>query len=111
MPKQLGIYFRFVRINLEAFIWLMALLLLAFMDPNNTQSSLCLIHHIGIDQCPGCGLGHSISAAFHGQIAESFNRHPLGMAATVLLIIRIITVFYQSFKYQSPKNHPYGKNL
>ncbi|MDP3463835.1 MAG: DUF2752 domain-containing protein [Bacteroidales bacterium] len=111
MPKQLGIYFRFVRINLEAFIWLMALLLLAFMDPNNTQSSLCLIHHIGIDQCPGCGLGHSISAAFHGQIAESFNRHPLGMAAIVLLIIRIITVFYQSFKYQSPKNHPYGKNL
>jgi hypothetical protein len=92
--------FRFVKLNFEAFVWLIALILLAFMQPENTQATLCLLHHAGIESCPGCGLGHSISAAFHGQIVDSFRMHPLGIAAIVILLLRIVTIFYQYFKYQ-----------
>ncbi len=102
---------RFFRLNLEAIAWLTALLLLAFMQPDNTQASLCLLHHAGIDSCPGCGLGHSISAAFRGRFVASFAMHPLGMAAIALLSIRIVVVFYQNFKYQHFKTINHGKNL
>ncbi len=95
--------YHFMRSNIEAFTWLTALLLLAFMQPENTQSTLCLLHHAGIESCPGCGLGHSISAAFHGRFLQSFNMHPLGMAAILILTLRITTIFYQYFKYQSFK--------
>jgi hypothetical protein len=94
---------RFFRLNIEAFIWLSALLLLAFMKPDNTQASLCLLHHAGLDTCPGCGLGHSISAAFRGQFLDSFQMHPFGMGAILVLMHRISHVFYQNYKYQSFK--------
>jgi hypothetical protein len=103
--------YRFLRLNLEGFVWLTALILLALMDPASTQPSLCLMHHLGMDSCPGCGLGHSVSAAFHGDLYGSFSWHPLGMAAILILLLRSIQIFYQYFKYQNPKTHSYGKNL
>jgi hypothetical protein len=99
----LPITIRFIRLNFEAFIWITALLLLAFMQPDNTQASLCLLHHAGLESCPGCGLGHSISAAFRGQFLYSFQMHPLGMGAILVLMHRISIIFYQNYKYQSFK--------
>lgn len=97
---------RFLRINFEALFWLASLLLLALMLPDNTQASLCLLHHVGLDSCPGCGLGHSISAAFRGQIAASFAMHPLGIFAIVVLVLRIVSVFYSNYTlHQKLKNH------
>jgi hypothetical protein len=104
-------FWRFFRLNFEAFVWLTALLLLAFMQPDNTQATLCLLHHAGIDSCPGCGLGHSISAAFRGRFAASFGMHPLGMAAIVLLSLRIVVVFYQNYKFQSFNTINHDENL
>jgi hypothetical protein len=106
-----GSFFRFLRFNLEAFIWLTALILLAFMNPENTQQTLCLWHHTGFDSCPGCGLGHSISAAFHGKILESFNFHPFGLFAILILVLRIVRVFSQNFILISPKTNQYVKDL
>lgn len=102
---------RFFRLNLEGFVWITALFMLAFMDPANTQQSLCLLHIAGVESCPGCGLGHSVSAAFHGDLHGSFRQHPLGLAAIVLLFFRSIQVFYQNIKYQQLKNQTYDKNL
>jgi hypothetical protein len=101
--------FRFFRLNFEGFVWLTALILLALMNPASTQPSLCLLHHLGIDSCSGCGLGHSVSAAFHGNFYSSLKQHPLGIAAILLLLMRSIQVFYQNYKYQNPQS--YGKNL
>ncbi len=68
----------------------MALLLLAIMPPTDAHYSLCPLNAVGINFCPGCGLGHSISWLFHGNLTASFNSHPLGIFAVIVLISRII---------------------
>ncbi|MDR0968968.1 MAG: DUF2752 domain-containing protein [Lentimicrobiaceae bacterium] len=101
---------RFFRQNLEAFIWLTALLLLFFMPPDSTQQTLCAWHHLGIERCPGCGLGHAISAAFHGQFLHSFQLHLLGIPAIAILLWRSFFLFYKYFQYQV-KQKSYDKDL
>jgi hypothetical protein len=92
--------FHFLKSYFEAIVWVTALILLATMDPYSTQPSLCMFHNLGIESCPGCGLGHSVSAAFHGQFGQSFTLHPLGMITIVFLTGRIITVIIQNRNYQ-----------
>lgn len=78
------------RIDLEAFIWLMALLYLTFINPYEPKHlNLCLFSLAGIENCPGCGLGKSISLLFHGDFIASFQSHPLGIPAIILIIRRI----------------------
>jgi hypothetical protein len=101
----------FVKHNFEAFVWLLVLILLAFMAPDNSGPSLCVFHHLGIDSCPGCGLGHSISSALHGHFEESFRWHPLGIIAIVVLVLRIVNVFKSYYNYQKLKSELYDKNL
>jgi len=93
--------------NLEGFLWLMALVLLALMSPSLDAPSLCVFRQFGIESCPGCGLGHSISAAFRGQFARSFEFHPLGIFALLILSIRCFTVFKEYFIYQKQKSQYY----
>jgi hypothetical protein len=101
----------FLKSNLEAIIWLTALVLLGLMNPENSQPSLCLFHQFGIESCPGCGLGHAISLAFHGQFIASFHQHWFGLVAIAVLCTRIFTVFYQYFEYQKLKSNFHGENL
>ena len=51
---------------------------------------MCLFSLVGIDNCPGCGLGKSISMIFHGDFVGSFNAHPLGIPAILLIVKRNI---------------------
>lgn len=104
-------YFLFMRQNMEAFIWISALLMLAFMNPENTQATLCLWHHVGFDSCPGCGLGHSVSAAFHGRLGDSFSYHPFGIFAILVLLARCVTVFQQNKYLFTSKTKNHVKNL
>ncbi len=101
----------FVKHNFEAFVWLLALILLAFMVPDNSGPSLFVFHHLGIESCPGCGLGHSISSALHGDFEQSFRLHPLGIIAIVVLVLRIVNVFKSYYKYQKLKAELYDQNL
>ena len=75
--------------NLELFIWIAALLLLAFLNPDSNQVSLCPLKFLGFHYCPGCGLGRSIALLFRGRFAESFAMHPLGSFAMVMIGFRI----------------------
>lgn len=102
---------QFIRYNLEAIIWIAALISLAFMSPDNSGTSLCMFHRIGIDSCPGCGLGHSISSALHGDFKQSFQMHPLGILAIVILLFRILSVFRDQYKYQKLNTEAYDKDL
>jgi len=64
------------------------------MEPGaNTHFSLCLFRWAGFDFCPGCGLGHSITWFFHGEVERSLRAHPLGIFAIAILLMRIYTLF------------------
>jgi hypothetical protein len=76
----------------ELTFWVSALLLLALISPTDNHYSLCPLNAVGISFCPGCGLGHSISWLFHGNIEKSLVSHPLGIFAVAVLIHRIITL-------------------
>ena len=87
----------------EAIFWLTGLILLAFMSPHGTWS-ICPIHQLGWDICPGCGLGKSIQWLFRGELRLSLQAHPLGIFALVILSARILTLVKTSY-YAYGKNH------
>lgn len=87
----------FIRVNLEAFIWLAALISLIFHDPTSAHYTLCPFNNLGWEFCPGCGLGHSISFLFRGEIIKSLDAHPLGIFAVILLSYRIISIFRKNY--------------
>ena len=81
---------RFHKKYFELVFWAGALISLAVMQPNaDPHYSFCIFKLIGIKFCPGCGLGHSISYLFHGDIAASIKTHPLGIFAVVIILYRI----------------------
>lgn len=84
-------YFKIV--GFEATIWIIGLSYLAFFSPvNETHFTICPLKNAGIDFCPGCGLGHSITQIFHGNFIQSFNTHPLGFFAILVIIHRIYSL-------------------
>lgn len=87
-----------IKRHLEAVIWIVAIIALALTSPVDQCYSLCLFHHLGISWCPGCGLGHSISWLFRGEIVESFNAHPLGIPALLIIGIRVGKILYRNYQ-------------
>ncbi|MDP9076616.1 MAG: DUF2752 domain-containing protein [Bacteroidota bacterium] len=74
----------------ELAFWIAALVALAIADPNDqAHFSLCPLKLLGITWCPGCGLGHSISFLFHGDIKGSLHAHWLGVPALGVILYRI----------------------
>lgn len=85
--------------NLEAIIWSGGLVYLALINPYaDGHLNMCAFNAVGIETCPGCGLGKSISMIFHGDLMHSLELHPLGLIALVLIIYRIVTVVYNNHK-------------
>ena len=84
------------RINIELIFLIGGLIYLAFMNPSETHFSLCPMKNLGFSFCPGCGLGHSISYLFHGQIQKSFHHHPLGIFALGVILMRILKLIKNS---------------
>jgi len=72
--------------------WCLALMALWWMDPHGNHFSLCPLHHLGMEWCPGCGLGRSMSLLMKGEIAASWNRHPLGGFALAVILHRIFEI-------------------
>ena len=82
----------------ELTFWITAIFFLALMPPSvDPHYSLCVFKMAGIDFCPGCGLGHSISHLFHGNLQASFSSHPLGIFATIVILIRIYKLLLLHF--------------
>lgn len=77
---------------LELVFWILALVLLARADHHTHHFSLCPLANLGVDWCPGCGLGRSISALFYGEIKESLNFHWFGIPALLVIVYRIFTL-------------------
>jgi len=78
--------------RLEIFFWSAALIVPLFINPVGNHTSLCLFHNLGIDFCPGCGLGRSLAYLYRGDITHSFLSHPLGIIVFGILLFRIVTL-------------------
>ncbi len=90
------------KLDLEALFWLSALVYLTYINPYTPKHlDMCLFSIVGIDNCPGCGLGKSISMVFHGDFAGSFNSHPLGIPALLLIIKRIYQLIKNKISLQN----------
>ena len=94
----------------ELTFWVASLTLLALMPPGtDAHFSFCVFKLLGIDFCPGCGLGHSISYLFHGNLRASFSSHPLGLFAVIIILSRIYKLL--QFHFFSKKTTTYATRL
>ena len=87
----------------EAVVWLAGLSFLALTDPDSI-GSICPLHQLGFDFCPGCGLGESIQWLFRGELRLSLQAHPLGLFALAVLSVRIFSLIKTSY-YAYGQNH------
>ncbi|WP_420806189.1 DUF2752 domain-containing protein [Flavihumibacter solisilvae] len=55
----------------------------------SSGEGFCPIRWAGIHWCPGCGLGRSISAVMHFDLAASWQFHKLGFPALLIIWYRI----------------------
>jgi hypothetical protein len=95
---------------LEAIIWILGLLFLALYHPvHQEHMSICIFHNLGFKYCPGCGLGRSVSFLLHGDITSSLKAHPLGIAAVLILVYRIIQLLIDFSKRLKIKYNYHGK--
>jgi len=77
----------------ELAFWVVSLTALALTDPiAQPHFALCPLKWLGFAWCPGCGLGHSISWLFHGNIEASFHAHWLGIPAVLVILHRIYSL-------------------
>ncbi len=86
-------------------IWPCALIFLSLLDTQTHHWSLCPLNNLGFEHCWGCGLGRSISFLFHGEFAQSFETHPLGSFAVIVLVYRTFYLAHLSLKEFSNKRH------
>jgi Protein of unknown function (DUF2752). len=82
----------------ELIFWVVSITALATMEPGtDPHYSFCIFKFLGFHFCPGCGLGHSISYLFHGDIKSSFASHPLGIFAVIIILYRIYKLLQLHF--------------
>lgn len=84
--------------NLEALIWICGLIILFFLHVDGLPHfTICPFKSLGIDFCPGCGLGRSIHYFLHFEFQKSLQMHPLGIVAFFILLNRIIFLLKDNF--------------
>ena len=83
---------------LQPISWTLVLVVLYFIDRDSTNNSLCIFRVAGIENCPGCGIGHAISEALHFNFYKSFDTHITGIPSAFFLIVFIIRTFISSIK-------------
>ncbi len=81
---------------IELIFWVLGLALLATAELpthfNRPHLVICPLALSGLEVCPGCGLGRSITALFHGEFYLSFQLHWFGLPAFLILFYRISTL-------------------
>jgi hypothetical protein len=86
-------------VGFEALVWILGLSYLAFVNsPETIHFTICPFANLGFDFCPGCGLGNSISYLFRGDFTSSFNSHPLGIFALLIILFRIISIIKNNWR-------------
>lgn len=77
----------------ELIFWVLVLLALGVATPEAYghvhHFTLCPLASLGIEWCPGCGLGRSITQVMHGNITESWKHHWFGVPSILIILYRI----------------------
>nr|MBC7613476.1 DUF2752 domain-containing protein [Pseudopedobacter sp.] len=68
------------------------------MNIGANHSSLCPFAYFGFKHCLGCGLGHSLYYFMHFEFSKSWQAHPVGIFAFLVIIHRIYTLTIKTFK-------------
>jgi hypothetical protein len=63
------------------------------MDPTIKGTSFCLFDLVGIEFCPGEGLGHSIAWIFRGEFKNAIEANLFGPLAVIVLSSRIVQIW------------------
>lgn len=100
MQKTILHIFQLIRQHFELLCWTGALLALFFLSETKSETSLCVFTAVGFGHCPGCGIGHAIHFALRGQLVESFNHHPLGIFAVLIIFNRARILLKQKNKHE-----------
>ena len=109
--QSLPVNTKHIKTYFELAVWSTGLVCLAIMNPSDTKHfSLCFFKWVGLSFCPGCGVGHSISWLMHGNILQSFQVHPLGIFALIILLCRIFTLIKTEVLQLTPLKQLYGKH-
>jgi len=97
----------FLHFPLELIFWGSALAFIFFTTGHGVEAhlTLCPLANLGIDWCPGCGLGHSIGHVFRGEINASFSTHPFGIIALGIILHRIFTLLKTEVKKYGFRNN------
>lgn len=95
MIQQIQFIKNWLRHNLELLCWSAALIALFFLSENKSDTSLCLFSAFGFGKCPGCGIGHAMHYALKLEFVQSFNHHPLGILAVIIIFNRIRQLIIQ----------------
>lgn len=78
--------------NLELLFFIAALIYLFFKPEFSNSFSFCVLHNVGFEYCPGCGLGASIHYALHFDFQQSFEAHWLGIIALIIILLRTFSL-------------------
>ncbi|HEY1024453.1 MAG TPA: DUF2752 domain-containing protein [Sphingobacteriaceae bacterium] len=82
------------RFPAELLCWITALILLFFAANDSVAHfTLCPLSQLGLEWCPGCGLGRSVGALLHGDLVASLRFHWFGLPALMILFFRIVQLF------------------
>lgn len=99
------INFNIKMLGFEGIVWTTALIYLAFIfNPAESHFTICPLSNFGFEDCPGCGLGRSISLLFSGKFVESFQTHILGIPAVIILVSRIISILKTNYSIHKKLN-------
>ena len=91
------------RVPIEAVVWTAGLVALACANPEaEGLVETCLSKVFWETPCPGCGLGHAVAYLFRGELALSFQTHPLGPLAAVMLTGRVVRLVWETFRRPRP---------
>ncbi len=94
---------KWIKLNMELIAWIIALFVPFFINPwASDHFSICFFKWIGIDWCPGCGLGKSMAFLYRGEWRLSFQSHWLGAVATLLLAYRVFNLLRKNFMLTKP---------
>jgi hypothetical protein len=89
----------------ESLFWMLSLITLLILSGWEKTPGFCLWQMMGIDFCPGCGIGRAIGLLLRGDFQSSFQAHWLGIPALLTIAYRIFQLIHQLHPNPKKLNH------